>query len=167
MKKITIALDAMGGDRGADLVVPAAVSAIKKFPELHVILVGQEDVVQKKLKRRGVKDHDRLSVCHASEIVGMDESPGKALRFKKDSSMRVAVNLVKEGKADACVSAGNTGALFATARFVLKGLPGVDRPAIVAMLPSKNKTGYVRMLDLGASIKASEQNLFQFPDLSR
>ncbi|OGT31520.1 MAG: phosphate acyltransferase [Gammaproteobacteria bacterium RIFCSPHIGHO2_12_FULL_35_23] len=152
----------MGGDRGADIVVPAAIEMLKKYPNLNLILVGQQSVINKKLQRRRAKSHDRITVVHAEEIVGMDEPPATALRFKKDSSMRVAINLVKENIAQACVSAGNTGALLATARFVLKTLPGIDRPAIIGMLPARNKEGYVRMLDLGANIKATEEHLFQF-----
>jgi glycerol-3-phosphate acyltransferase PlsX len=158
---LTIALDAMGGDRGADIVVPAAVAAVKKHENIRLILVGQEELLRKKLRRRG-KYHPRISIQNATEVVGMDEHPANALRGKKDSSMRVAINLVKEGKAQACVSAGNTGALYATARFVLKSLPCIDRPAILGMLPAKNKEGYVRILDLGANIKVSGDHLFQF-----
>ena len=106
MKEITIALDAMGGDRGADIVVPAAIEMLKKYPNLNLILVGQQSVINKKLQRRRAKSHDRITVVHAEEIVGMDEPPATALRFKKDSSMRVAINLVKENIDSKSISDG-------------------------------------------------------------
>ncbi len=157
-KPVTISLDAMGGDIGADIVVPAALEYLKKDKQTTLILVGREEVIREKLG-----DHpfgDRLRVHHASEMVAMDEVPSKALRNKKDSSMRVAINLVKSGEADACVSAGNTGALMAISRFVLKMLPNVDRPAIITALPSI--TGQTFMLDLGANVDCSAGHLFQF-----
>ena len=126
----------MGGDHGLSVVIPACVRAAKKNPELNLILVGDEALVAKHLKKQGVRlsghSDTQFSIVHATEVVGMDELPSHVLRNKKDSSMRVAISLVKEGKADACVSAGNTGALMATARVVLKTLPGIDRPAIIA-----------------------------------
>lgn len=161
-QQVTIALDAMGGDKGADLVVPAAIAALAKFKQLHIVLVGQEDVLTKKLQRRKALNHPRLTLKHASEVVEMNEAPSQALRYKKDSSMRVAINQVKEGHAQACVSAGNTGALMATARFVLKTLPGIDRPAIIGMIPSQKSSGYIRLLDLGANVDSSSKQLFQF-----
>ncbi|MDH5512039.1 MAG: phosphate acyltransferase, partial [Gammaproteobacteria bacterium] len=127
---ITIALDAMGGDHGVSVTVPAALATLKHNPAAKLILVGQRDAIEAEMRRCHASGNEHLSVHHASEIVGMDEPPAQALRTKKDSSMRVAINLVKEGTAQAAVSAGNTGALMATARFVLKTLPGIDRPAI-------------------------------------
>ncbi|MCG8426467.1 MAG: phosphate acyltransferase, partial [Chromatiales bacterium] len=125
----------MGGDHGAKVVVPAAIDFLKRDPDVNLILVGREEVINQYLK--GVSyPRERLRIHHASEEVGMDELPSKALRGKKDSSMRVAINLVKQGEADACVSAGNTGALMAIARFVLKMLPDIDRPAIITAIPS-------------------------------
>jgi len=156
----TIALDAMGGDIGPDVVLPAAVEIRKKHPELNLILVGQEDRLQEGLSGLGVKPDERLKIHHASQVVDMDESASSALRGKKDSSMRVALNLVKQGEADACVSAGNTGALMATGRFVLKMLPGIDRPAIISALPSM--TGHSHMLDLGANVDCTSEQLLQF-----
>ena len=126
---ITIAIDAHGGDFGASVTIPAALSALASKPDLSIILVGQQDVLTAELSKHNNKYSDRLIIQHASQIVGMDESPASAMRGKKDSSMRVAINLVKEGTANACVSAGNTGALMATARFVLKTLSGIKRPA--------------------------------------
>jgi len=159
-RRLTIALDAMGGDHGPDVIVPAALQIAQNHPELHLILVGDEPRLRQVLTGRGAGGLDRISVRHASELVEMHESPSKALRGKKDSSMRVAINLVKQGEADACVSAGNTGALMAIAKFVLKTIPGVDRPAIVAMMPSK--TGHTHVLDLGANVDCTAEHLCQF-----
>ena len=159
-RKLTIAVDAMGGDHGPRVTVPAALDSAKKYPNLNLILVGDEVALRTELTGRDKAFGDRVRVIHASEIVEMHESPSKALRGKKDSSMRVAINLVKEGVADACVSAGNTGALMAIAKFVLKTIPGVDRPAIIAMLPSRK--GHTHVLDLGANVDCSAEHLLQF-----
>jgi phosphate acyltransferase len=159
-RKLTIAVDAMGGDHGPRVTVPAALDSANKYPNLHLILVGDEVALRTELTGRDKAFGDRVRVIHASEIVEMHESPSKALRGKKDSSMRVAINLVKEGVADACVSAGNTGALMAIAKFVLKTIPGVDRPAIIAMLPSRK--GHTHVLDLGANVDCSAEHLLQF-----
>lgn len=150
----------MGGDHGPSVVVPAALRAVKRHPNLQLILVGRKNELKQWFTKYRILDNPQLSICHAEEVVGMDEPPSSALRYKKDSSMRVAINLVKEGKAAACVSAGNTGALMATARFVLKTLPGVDRPAIIAELPTLH--GKTRMLDLGANVDSCAEHLFQF-----
>ena len=155
-----IALDAMGGDHGPEVIVPAAALILKQFPKVRLILVGQADILQRHLLTAGLVLGDTLQVQHASEVVAMDEAPAQALRKKKDSSMRVAINLVHEGKADAVVSAGNTGALMATAKFVLKTLAGIDRPAIMSTLPSI--TGHTHMLDLGANVDCSAEHLLQF-----
>lgn len=157
---ITIAVDAMGGDHGLKVVIPACVRAIRKNSQIHLILVGDEANILKHLKQHQMLAHPRCSIVHASEVVTMDELPSHALRNKKDSSMRVALNLVKEEKAQACVSAGNTGALMATARFVLKTLPGIDRPAIIAELPTAK--GKTRVIDLGANVDSCAEHLFQF-----
>lgn len=157
---MVIALDAMGGDHGPDVVVPAALSALAQYPDLDVLLVGDERVLSAALTRHAVAPANRLRIVHASERVEMNELPSQALRGKKDSSMRRAVDLVKVGEAAACVSAGNTGALMATGRFVLKMLAGVDRPAIAAPLPCI--TGHVYMLDLGANVASTAQQLLQF-----
>lgn len=158
---VTIALDAMGGDSGSAVVVPAAVRAIGQHPDVNIILVGDEGELTRELAAAGNGKHSsRLKIHHASQKVEMDESPSNALRNKKDSSMRVALNLVKEGVADACVSAGNTGALMATSRFVLKMLPGIDRPAICTSLPSL--ASHTWMLDLGANVDCNAEHLFQF-----
>lgn len=157
----TIALDAMGGDHGPRVVVPAAAQVLKEHPNIHLILVGQEAALQCLVKQHVKIGADRISIHNANEVVAMNESPSAALRQKKNSSMRVALDLVKERKADACVSAGNTGALMATARFVLKTLPGIDRPAIVTGFPSHNGKE-TRILDLGANVDSTPENLYQF-----
>ncbi len=157
-----IAVDAMGGDHGPPIIIPAALSILKKYSDLQLILVGNQDILSQELKKHTQQSIPRLTLHPASEKVEMDESPAVALRTKKDSSMRVAINLVKEGRAAACVSAGNTGALMATARFVLKTLPGIDRPAIISTFPTYDGKKDMRMLDLGANVDSSAENLFQF-----
>lgn len=156
----TIALDAMGGDHGPSVVVPAALSVLKEVKDLNLILVGDQQCLAEELKSHGTEVSPRLQLRHTSQQVEMDELPSAALRGKKDSSMRVAINLVRQGEASACVSAGNTGALMATSRFVLKTLPGIDRPAIISALPTT--TGHTHMLDLGANVDSSADVLFQF-----
>ncbi len=150
----------MGGDYGPTVVVPAALRALQDNPNLHCILVGDSEILKALLQTQKNSVMDRITLHHASQKVEMDELPSQALRNKKDSSMRVAINLVKEGKAHACVSAGNTGALMATARYVLKTIPGVDRPAICTALPTIKGHSYV--LDLGANIDCTAEHLFQF-----
>ena len=158
---IILALDAMGGDHGPTEIVPAALYELEKNTDLSLVLVGRQVDLHREMERNNAKVHDRLTIHHASEIVGMDESPSHALRSKKDSSMRVAIDLVKEGRAHACVSAGNTGALMATARFVLKMLPGIDRPAICSAMPGMaGRTTH--LLDLGANVDSTSEQLFQF-----
>jgi len=154
-----IALDAMSGDQGPAVVVRAATAALNKFANVELILVGDSSVLEPLVKEH-ISDTRRLRVQHASQVVEMTDAPADAIRKKKDSSMRVAIDLVKTGDAQACVSAGNTGALMATSKFVLKMLPGIDRPAIIAELPSID--GSVHMLDLGANTQASAEQLFQF-----
>ena len=150
----------MGGDFGPDVVVPAALNALKHFDDVNLILVGDEAAIRERLDAAKASPDDRLRVHHASQVVEMGEPPAQALRNKKDSSMRVAINLVKNGEADACVSAGNTGALMATARYVLKTLPGIDRPAIATAIPSTS--GHTHMLDLGANVDCTAEHLYQF-----
>lgn len=128
----TISIDAMGGDHGLATTIPASLNCLQANPDLKLVLVGDEVQITEHLGSALDTYKDRLRIQHASQIVAMDESPQKALKNKKDSSMRVAINLVKEGVVDACVSAGNTGALMATARFVLKMIPGIERPAIIS-----------------------------------
>lgn len=157
---LTISIDAMGGDHGPQVVIPAAISALQAHPNVTLILVGDQAVLEAELQQHNVLNDERFIIQHASQQVAMDESPALALRGKKDSSMRVAINLVKEGRSAACVSAGNTGALMATARFVLKTLPGIERPAIVSALPTMK--GHCYVLDLGANVDSSAEHLVQF-----
>jgi glycerol-3-phosphate acyltransferase PlsX len=158
---IKISIDCMGGDHGPSVTIPAALSFLKQQPDAEIILVGLEDALRTELKKHHAEKTPRLSIKHASEVVAMDDPIEVALRRKKDSSMRVAVELVKEGGAHACVSAGNTGALMAVSRYVLKTMAGVDRPAICSILPNqKNEPTY--MLDLGANVDCSPHHLHQF-----
>jgi glycerol-3-phosphate acyltransferase PlsX len=157
---VTVAIDCMGGDHGAHVTVPAAVNYLQRDPATSVILVGNRDAIDAELRRAQYADHPRIKARHASEIIAMDEAPALALRSKKDSSMRVAIDLVKEGQALACVSAGNTGALMAISRFVLKTLAGIDRPAIASILPTLN--GHTYVLDLGANVDCTAEHLLQF-----
>lgn len=160
MSQTVIAIDAMSGDHGPGVTVPASLRALEKYPKLKLILVGDELILGEELARHGGRLGDRLMLQHASQVVGMDEAPSSALRGKKDSSMRVAINLVKDGAAQACVSAGNTGALMATGRFVLKTLEGIDRPAIITSLPTIS--GHTHVLDLGANVDSPAEVLYQF-----
>jgi len=159
---VTIAIDSMGGDFGLSVTLPAAFSILQNDPNVSIILVGLPEVETAiaKEKSRAAQFGARLRFQLASEVVGMDEAVASALRGKKDSSMRVAINLVKDGQAQAAVSAGNTGALMAISRFVLKTLPGIDRPAIATILPSL--TGRTYVLDLGANVDCEPQHLLQF-----
>lgn len=156
----------MGGDHGPSVTVPAAFDALAEHPQLKLILVGDQAAIESVVKQHAFRvDPARLRIHHTSEVVTMDESPAVALRSKKDSSMRKAVDLVKSQEAKACVSAGNTGALMVISRFVLKTLPGIDRPAIVYPLPvnaDQEKMGRMRMLDLGANVDCQGEHLFQF-----
>ena len=149
----------MSGDLGAEVVVRAAAATLTKYRSIELVLVGDETELNG-LVHDIVGDDARLRIQHASQVVAMTDPPADAIRKKKDSSMRVAINLVKAGEADACVSAGNTGALMATAKFVLKMLPGIDRPAIIAELPTRD--GSLHMLDLGANTQATAEHLFQY-----
>ena len=157
---LTISIDAMGGDFGPEITVPASLDCLKNNPDLKLILVGDATALKLRLGENISAFQGRLTVHHASQQVEMHESPAKALKNKKDSSMRVAINLVHEGLADACVSAGNTGALMATARFVLKMIPGIDRPGIISTLPSV--FGHTHVLDLGANVDCTAEHLYQF-----
>jgi len=155
----TLSIDAMGGDHGVLATVPASMEILKDFPKVNLILVGDQKKIENVLNR--YKEHrNRLQIHHASQVVEMSEHPSQSLRKKKDSSMRIAINLVKQGLADGCVSSGNTGALMATARFVLRTIPGIDRPAICAPLPRIR--GHTYMLDLGANVDTPPEILLQF-----
>lgn len=162
MTDLTIALDVMGGDKGPLVTIPAAISAVQENPELHLILCGDENVITDILTSHNALEHPNFTLHFTTEVVEMHEKPAIAIRTKKDSSMRKALDLVKEGKAQACVSAGNTGALFSIAHFVLKTLPGVERPALISSLPTHDPNKHVFMLDLGANVFCDSNVLYQF-----
>ncbi len=157
---VTVAIDCMGGDHGPQVTVPAALNYLARNPNSAFILVGRQSDLEVELARCGAVAGSRLRLQHAAQVVEMDEELASALRGKKDSSMRVAVDLVKSGEAQACVSAGNTGALMAISRFVLKTLPGIDRPAIATILPTLK--GHTYVLDLGANVDCTAEHLLQF-----
>jgi len=157
---VLLALDAMSGDHGHRIVVDAAIRSLDLHPHLSLILVGDEDVLLRELTTHRRSKDARLSIQHATQIVAMDEPPSKALRGKKDSSMRVAIDLVKSRQAQAAVSAGNTGALMAISKFVLKTLPGIDRPAIISPFPTIR--GLTHVLDLGANAACTPEQLLEF-----
>jgi phosphate acyltransferase len=157
---VTIAIDCMGGDHGPRVTVPATVDYLKTATDTNVVLVGVHDEIAAGLRDAHAAGDARITIRHASQVVGMDEPPAGALRNKRDSSMRVAINLVADGTAQACVSAGNTGALMAIARFVLKTLPDIERPAICSVLPSYK--GHTYVLDLGANVDCTAEHLLQF-----
>ena len=159
-KRLTIAIDAMGGDSAPAVPVRATLELLRREPGLEAILVGRAEQIGPLVEHRSASLRERVSIQPAAEVVSMDEPPAEALRRKRDSSMRVAINLVKEGRAAACVSAGNTGALMATAKFVLKTLPGVDRPAIISAIPALG--GQTLMLDLGANSVCTARQLCEF-----
>jgi len=160
MGQKVIALDAMGGDFGPPVTVGAAKLALAEIPELELVLVGNQQLLQAEIDKVGLRGHSRIRIQHASEVVDMDEQPVVALKQKKDSSMRVAINLVQDGSVQACVSAGNTGALMATSKFVLKTIRGISRPAICTALPGIK--GPTHMLDLGANLECEPENLAEF-----
>jgi phosphate acyltransferase len=150
----------MGGDHGLVVTIPAALAFARREPDASILLVGRQPQVEAQIL--GATDiRHRIEIVNADEVVEMDEPPAQALRGKRNSSMRVAINLVKEGRADVAVSAGNTGALMAISRFVLKTLDGIDRPAIASALPNQ-KGGATTMLDLGANVDSSAEHLLQF-----
>lgn len=157
---LRIAIDVMGGDHGPAVTLAAAARFQAAHPAVTLLLVGDEDQIRRQLAPHSLRESAQLQIVHAPEVVSMDESPAVALRSKKKSSMRVSIDLVKDGAAQAAVSAGNTGALMATAKFVLKTLPGIDRPAICTALPSM--TGHTHVLDLGANVECNAEHLFQF-----
>ncbi|MDO4904991.1 MAG: phosphate acyltransferase PlsX [Lautropia sp.] len=170
---VRLAIDAMGGDHGLTVTVPAALSFLQSHPDAELLLVGRPDEVEAAVQQRGgalsggvdgplFKGlRERCRVVAAGEVIRMDDNPVQALRNRRDSSMRVAIEQVKACAADACVSAGNTGALMAISRFVLKMLPGIDRPAIATQLPTR-EGGFTTMLDLGANVDCEPIHLMQF-----
>lgn len=150
----------MGGDFGPHCVVPASIAFLAENSSSQLILVGQPALLEELLSRYPSLDRQRLRVHAASEVIGSDERPSQALRGKPDASMRVALELVRDGRAHACVSAGNTGALMALSRHLLKTLPGIDRPAMVTAVPTEK--GHCHLLDLGANVDCSAEHLYQF-----
>jgi glycerol-3-phosphate acyltransferase PlsX len=158
---VRIAIDCMGGDHGLSVTVPAAKAFLGRAPDARLILVGPAAEIEQALAADRKVDRSRIEVRNATEVVAMDDAPAIALRSKRDSSMRVAIDLVKQGQADACVSAGNTGALMAISRFVLKMLEGIDRPAIATQMPNR-KGGTTTVLDLGANVDCEPHNYLQF-----
>ncbi|KAK46966.1 phosphate acyltransferase PlsX [Caballeronia sp. LZ029] len=160
---VKITIDCMGGDHGPAVTVPAAVNFVRSHPDAHLMLVGLEQPIRAQLKKSKALDDPRLTIVPASEVVAMDDPVEVALRKKKDSSMRVALNLVKEGEAQTCISAGNTGALMAVSRYVLKTLAGIERPAIAFAMPSQK--GYTTVLDLGANVDCEPEHLLQFAEM--
>jgi glycerol-3-phosphate acyltransferase PlsX len=157
---VRLAIDCMGGDHGLGVTVPAALAFARRQPDVQLVLVGRRDEIERHLAS-AADLRSRIEVVHADEVVAMDDPPAQALRSKRNSSMRVAINQIKDGKADVVVSAGNTGALMAISRFVLKTLDGIDRPAIATVIP--NRTGGVTtMLDLGANVDCAPEHLLQF-----
>jgi phosphate acyltransferase len=160
-QKITIALDMMSGDHGVSSSVPAAIESIEKFDDMFLILVGDQDkinpLISDKIK---ILENTRYKILHTKESINMDDEIISAIRGKKKSSMRLGINAVKNKDADACVSAGNTGALMALSKIILKTIPGIDRPAICGSLPTKS--GQFHMLDLGANVECNAKHLYQF-----
>jgi glycerol-3-phosphate acyltransferase PlsX len=161
LQNLTVALDAMGGDFGPRVTVPAAVQALSHFPELKVTLIGDQTEIAQQLSLLGYEPNARLSVVNSDRVISNSEKPSLALRHSVGTSMGMAIDLVADGQADACVSAGNTGALMALSRFRLKLLPGIDRPALVSALPTASG-GKTWMLDLGANVSSDADSLFQF-----
>ena len=157
---ITLSIDAMGGDAGLSATVPAALSALKQHSDLSLILCGDQSAIESELDKRGRASSARLQIQHCSQVVEMTDAPAYAMKNKKDSSMRVAINLIKENRSHGCISSGNTGALMATARFVLKTIRGIERPAICSNMP--RTSGHTYMLDLGANVDSPPAHLFQF-----
>ena len=158
-RMLTVAIDAMSGDGGTTIIVDAVRMVLSQRDDAHLILVGDPDHIKKSMGQELLPE-GRYSIVPATEVVTMEDSTTVALRTKKKSSMRIAINCVKDGTADACVSSGNTGALMAISRFVLKTVPGIDRPAISAIIPAVD--GHTHMLDLGANVDSSAEHLYQF-----
>lgn len=160
MNNLTLALDAMGGDFGPQVTVPASLQALERFPHLNISLFGDQETIKQYLPQ-DIPVPNRLTIIHCSQIVTMNCKPLNALRNRRDSSMRKALDMVQQGHAGACVSAGNTGVLMAMAKLILKTLPGIDRPALISILPTLNNKP-VYMLDLGANVTCDSETLLQF-----
>lgn len=161
MSKLTIALDIMGGDHGPPVILAAAVKAIQLHPNVRFVLCGDDSTIENGISSLTPSERERVDIVHCSQTVEMGEAPTSALRNKKDSSMRRAVELVESGDANACVSAGNTGALLTLSFYLLKTLSGIDRPALINMLPTTSNHK-VFLLDLGANVNCTPEILFQY-----
>ena len=162
---VTLAIDAMGGDHGAVVTVPACCDFLEKHTDVKIVLVGNPEILKQALSKFPKAPAERIQIIPASEVVLMDDPIEVALRRKKDSSMRVAIEQVKEGLADAIISSGNTGALMAISRYILKTLDGVDRPAIATAIPNEKGRG-TTMLDLGANADCEPMHLVQFAQMA-
>ncbi len=160
MKKMTVALDAMGGDNAPQEICKGAIDACKAFPDLEVVLTGDEERVRPHLDSAPAGVRGRIGVVHAPEVVGMDEQPAVAIRRKRNSSLRIAMEMVRSGEAQGCVSAGNTGAIVAGGVLVVGRLAGIDRPALGAPLPTIERCTF--LLDVGANVRCRPENLYQF-----
>lgn len=161
MTRLTLALDVMGGDFGPSVTVPAALQALSSNPQLSLLLVGNPDDITPLLARADFEQRSRLQIIPAQSVIASDERPSHAIRHSRGSSMRVALEMVKEGRAEACVSAGNTGALMGLAKLLLKPIQGIERPALVTVLPHQQK-GKTVVLDLGANVDCDSTMLVQF-----
>ncbi len=160
MTAVTISIDCMGGDFGPSVMIPSACEAMARHANLSLLLVGHPEQIEAEIAKVGSVSVERYTIVKASQTIEMDEKPSQALRKKSDSSMAVALNKVTEGNAQACVSAGNTGALMALSRSILKTVPGVSRPAIISEIPTEK--GRTRVVDLGANVDCSPDQLYQF-----
>jgi len=158
---LVIAIDCMGGDFGPSVTLPAVIKSLDKHPQVTFRLYGNVDLIQQKIHSLPNNKQERLRLFASKDDVLMNESPVVALKNKKESSMRMALEAVRDGQAHACVSAGNTGALMAISKFVLKMLAGIDRPAIISAIPTL-KNSHVYLLDLGANVECDERRLAQF-----
>lgn len=160
MKKMTVALDAMGGDNAPHEICKGAIDACRAFPDLEVVLTGDEETIRPHLGAAPSDIRSRIGVVHAPERIEMDEQPAVAIRRKRNSSLRVAMEMVRSGEAQGCVSAGNTGAIVAGGVLVVGRLPGIDRPALGAPLPTIERCTF--LLDVGANVRCRPENLYQF-----
>ncbi|MFZ4832799.1 phosphate acyltransferase PlsX [Rouxiella sp. Mn2063] len=161
MKRLTLALDVMGGDFGPSVTVPASLQALTSNPELHLLLVGDPDIITPLLAQADASQQSRISIIGAESVIASDARVSQAIRASRGSSMRVALELIKNGEAQACVSAGNTGALMGLAKLVLKPLDGIERPALMTVLPNQQR-GKTVVLDLGANVECDSRMLVQF-----
>ena len=163
MKNFTIALDAMGGDNSPHEICKGALLACKEFDDLEIILTGDEEKIKSCLTGASSEVLGRVHVVNATETIAMDEHPVTAIRTKRDSSMRVAMEMVRRGEAQGCLSAGNTGAIVAGGVLVVGRLPSIDRPALGVPLPTINRWTF--LLDVGASVRSKALNLYQYAQM--